>query len=147
MNNVIQVEGEVSVVAADLVSVIQSIAKAHPMKRARIVLSQPESTVQEMLIVAYRDTYIRPHRHPKHKTESYLLLHGQLKVRFYDDQGGFIRDEVLTEERFLCRMEGGRYHQPIPLSEWVVYKETYAGPFDKATDVHYAPWSADEPQA
>ena len=45
---------------------------------------------------------------------------------------------------FLYRMSSNFYHFPIPVSEWVVFHETFTGPFDKDNDVQYAPWAPAE---
>ena len=37
----------------------------------------------------------------------------------------------------MYRIKGDIWHQPIPVSEWVVYHEVATGPFLKSDDVIY----------
>ena len=40
----------------------------------------------------------------------------------------------------MYRITGKVWHQPIPLTEWVVYHEVATGPFNKDEDVIYSKW-------
>ena len=37
----------------------------------------------------------------------------------------------------MYRIQGNIWHQPVPISEWVIYHEVYTGPFIKEEDVEY----------
>ncbi len=113
-------------------------------KRARISYHKPDDKITEMVIALHRTSYIRPHRHPVDKPESYHLIEGELEVRLFRQMGVPEPSVILTAERPFCRMQGGTMHQPVALTEWVVYHEVYPGPFDKARDVIYAKWSEEE---
>lgn len=97
-----------------------------------------------MVICLHKSSYVRPHRHPYHKSESYLLLEGELDVLLYAESGDLSRVVNLNQENFLYRMTGGWYHQPLPKTDWAIYKEAYAGPFRKDFDVVYAPFARPE---
>ena len=119
---------------------LKKIALSHPLKRSRLCLHKDRNDpVQEMIIVAHKDSYIEPHRHPLNKPESYHIIEGVLEVKIFSDQGQVIKNFFLGDSSNLkiYRIEGNIWHQPIPLSEWVIYHEVYTGPFDKDIDVTY----------
>jgi cupin fold WbuC family metalloprotein len=98
--------------------------------------------------VANRDTYIRPHRHPQGKDESYYVVEGEMVVFIFDDSGQVVRHfdmgEFASGKTVLYRLSSNLWHLPVPLTEWVVYHEVFTGPFQKERDVEYAPWSPPE---
>ena len=143
MQNILHNSTDVYVLDGQKISELKDIALAHPLKRSRVCLHGGSgSPVQEMIIVAHHDTLIEPHRHPDNKPESYHIVEGNLLVRIYAEDGTILRNIELSDSvhpRFY-RIHGGIWHQPIPLSEWVVYHEVFTGPFEKETDVIYASW-------
>ncbi len=143
MHNVLHNSAEVYVLDSQKIAELKDIALAHPLKRSRVCLhGGPDRPVQEMIIVAHRATLIEAHRHPGNKPESYHLLEGRLQVKIFAEDGTVLRSIELSDSSHPClyRIQGGIWHQPIPLSEWVVYHEVFTGPFDKETDVIYASW-------
>ena len=119
---------------------LKDIALKHPLKRSRVCLHKSEqSLVHEMVIVAHSSSYLEPHRHPKNKPESYHVLEGELKVNIFDDDGNLIKEEKLFANKHprMYRIHGQVWHQPVSLSEWVVYHEVATGPFVKEIDVEY----------
>lgn len=143
MQNVLHNSAEVYVLDDQKIAELKDMALAHPLKRSRVCLhGGPDSPVQEMIIVAHRDTLIEAHRHPANKPESYHLVEGHLLVKIFAEDGSVLRSIELSDHTSpkLYRIQGGVWHQPIPLSEWVVYHEVFTGPFEKETDVIYAGW-------
>ena len=125
------------------------LAKAAPRRRYRLCLHHsPELLVNEMVIVGTNDTYVRPHRHPAGKDESYYVMEGEMVVFIFDDSGKVVRHVEMGEYRsgrtVLYRLSASIYHLPVPLTDWVVYHEVYTGPFRKEQDVEYASWSPPE---
>ncbi len=121
-------------------------AAALPRKRFRLCLHDGnENKMQEMIIAAEKGSYIRPHRHPKGKSESYHVIEGTMRVCYFDDQGKIIRFIDLAKpggkKPFMQRNSGNIWHMPIPTSKCVVYHETYPGPFLKEYDVEYPDWA------
>ena len=45
---------------------------------------------------------------------------------------------------FLYRLSNNLWHMPRPTSKWLVYHETYSGPFDKDLDVEFPCWAPQE---
>ena len=124
-------------------------AAESPRLRYRLCLHHTlDRLVHEMIIVANRGTYVRPHRHPPGKDESYYIIQGQMAVFIFDDSGNVTQvlemGEYSTGKTALYRLSASLWHLPVPISEWVVYHEVFTGPFQKERDVEYAPWSPAE---
>ncbi len=140
---------QISIVTPEIVSFLKKRALDSSRKRFRLCLHQSiEHQTQEMLIVFHKNTFMPPHRHPVEKSESYHIVEGKMKVFLFNDFGQVI-DEVILQEYakqapFLFRMANGAWHMPMPVSEWLIYHETYTGPFIKEQDVEFAPWAPAE---
>ncbi len=146
--NVLHASADIEVVAWDTVEKLKRLAEQHASRRSRLCLHRgPQDLTHEMIIVAHASTYIRPHRHPREKSESYHVIEGKMEIRLFDENGRVQRVVTLTcgpGGTFMYRMTNGWWHQPVPKTEWLVYHETYSGPFDKGIDVQYAPWAPEE---
>jgi cupin fold WbuC family metalloprotein len=133
-------------VGPEVVNFLKSEAGRSERKRSRLCAhTSVEADVHEMLIVHHRDVYVRPHRHVA-KPESFHLIEGEaLVVLFYDD--GRVRDllELSSSQNasFYFRIAPATYHAFIIRSEWLVFHETTAGPFERA-EMEFAPWSPAE---
>jgi len=107
-----------------------------------------EDPVQDMVICVRHGAYIRPHRHPEGKRESYLVVEGAMDVFLFSDAGEVTRCLHLGEPRsgrsIAYCLAGPIWHLPVLRSDFAIYHEVYTGPFDKDTDVEYAPWSPAE---
>ncbi len=128
-------------------------ALADPKLRSRVILHRDwKELTHEMVICAHHDTYIRAHRHPAHKTESYHIIEGVLLVfeYFYYEENGKDKAMIASCTKLepggteIIRLSDGVWHQPVPKTEWVVYHEVYTGPWLKDQDVEYAPWTKEE---
>lgn len=118
-------------------------ALSSSLLRSRILVHDSrQDQIQQMLIVLHRDSVIDMHRHPNFKTESYLLIEGEMRVNYWDSiEGKFWFKEYCFNKKsnfeFFGRHSGGIWHMPQVLTEWCVYLETYQGPFVKEIDVEY----------
>ncbi|MEJ1298727.1 MAG: WbuC family cupin fold metalloprotein [Candidatus Sedimenticola sp. (ex Thyasira tokunagai)] len=125
-------------------------AAASPNLRSRLCLHcDTQSPVQEMINVFCHDSYLRPHRHPQGKTESYHIIEGVLRVYLFDELGvvNTYSDLCNSDPKapFLFYQPGGLWHMPVAMTPFVVFHEVYTGPFEEGRDVEYADWSP-EPQ-
>ena len=109
-------------------------ALASPKKRSRIIL-EPGF---DMVICLHRDSYVQMHRHPRY--EAYHVLDGELGVLTQDPEDV----HILTPKNPIFCIPAMSWHEPIANSEFVIYREFYCGPFDKARDVEYAEWTQKE---
>lgn len=108
-------------------------ALASRKKRSRVILTPGF----DMVICLHRSSYVRMHRHPKY--EAYHVMEGILSVALEKDS------MVLDEKDPVAIIHAGTWHEPRAVGrEFVIYREFYAGPFEKAADVEYAPWAKEE---
>lgn len=143
---------DIFAVTHDLVFDLKQKALTSPRKRFRFCMHKSTTDkTHEMVIVFHRDTFMPPHRHPKGKSESYHIIEGHMRVYFFNDTGAVIRTIDLQpagkKGAFLYRLSANIWHMPVPLSEWLIYHETYTGPFTKMDDVEFPPWAPQENDA
>jgi len=124
-------------------------ADSAPDRKFRLCLHRSaEAILHESIIVLREDGYVRPHRHPRGKDESYHIVEGELIVYFFDDDGNVIRriemGERASGKTFFYRLGADVWHMGVPKSKFVVYGEAFLGPYNKALDVEFAPWSPEE---
>ncbi|NDH07334.1 cupin fold metalloprotein, WbuC family [bacterium] len=117
-------------------------ALSSPLLRSRLLLHDSQSdNIQQMLIVLHHSSHVQMHRHPIHKSESYYLIEGLMRVHYWDSQKGkYWFDEYSNEtykQNLYGRHSNGIWHMPESVTEWCVYLETYDGPFIKEVDVEY----------
>ena len=137
-NNVIVNSSELFVLNEKIIHNLKIIASRHPLKRARVCLHESlDNKVHEMIIVAHKDGIIPPHSHPIDKPESYHVIEGVLQVSIFNNDGALKETFVLKHDEHpkMYRIQGGVWHQPIPVTEWVIYHEVATGPFNKEKDV------------
>ncbi|MET4276893.1 MULTISPECIES: WbuC family cupin fold metalloprotein [unclassified Bradyrhizobium] len=137
-----------AIVTADdaTIAELKRIAAGNPRLRSRLCTHpDPLSGLHEMLIVHHREAYVRPHKHFG-KPESFHLIEGTAQVVIFEGDGR-IRD-VLEMAPYgrgaLCyyRMPEQVFHSILITSEWLVFHETTAGPFDPSRTA-FADWAPD----
>lgn len=127
---------------------LKNRSKANPRKRARICLHDtPDDLIHEMLIVHHRDAYVRPHAH-KVQGESLQVIEGQAEAIFFDENGKLqkiiLMSNCFTDDGcpYYYRIPKGQIHALRIMSDWFVFQEVAAGPFDP--DASFFPsWSPD----
>lgn len=138
---------EVAKVDGAVIGDLKRAALAAPAGTVRLCLHRSTGdAVQEMIIVHRKGAYVRPHKH-EGETESFHIIDGAMLVVLFDDDGNEI-DRFEMGERpaggcFVCRLEKGRWHTMIPLTDTVVFLETTAGPFRGAEHNTFADWAPD----
>jgi cupin fold WbuC family metalloprotein len=135
---------DIEVVGEGQIAHLKQLAWSSPNKRSRICLSELKDGVQEMVIALSKESYVRPHRHPSHKSESYHLLDGEMMVRIFQEDGKLKEEIKLTKHTRFYRMKNGWFHQPVSITPFAVYHEVLQGPHHKEIDVQYADWSSPE---
>ena len=102
-------------------------------RRFRLCLHRhADEVLHQSVIVFCQDAYIRPHRHPVGKAESYQIIDGEMTVYFFDDDGKITRTIEMGEygsgKTFFYRLGASVWHMPVPKSEFVVFHETNLWP-------------------
>jgi cupin fold WbuC family metalloprotein len=101
------------------------------------------------LNVMRRGTYITPHRHlDPPKSETFLILRGEVAFFVFDDEGAIARCERLVEpgRGEVCGIDiaPGVWHTLAVLSERAICFEVKPGPYSVADDKDFAPWAPRE---
>ena len=137
-----------AIVAVDDITIaeLKRIAAQNPRLRSRLCThGDPSDGLHEMLIVHHREAYVRPHRHLG-KPESFHVIEGTAQVLIFNGTG-VVRD-VLDMAPYgqgkLCyyRMPDDVFHTILISSEWLVFHEITAGPFDPSRTA-FADWAPD----
>src|SRR5689334_4825397 len=139
---------DAAVVTADDATIgeLKRIAAGNPRLRSRLCTHpDPSSGLHEMLIVHHREAYVRPHKHLG-KPESFHVIEGTAQVVIFEDDGS-IRDVLEMApygqgKRCYYRMPEKVFHSILITSEWLVFHETTAGPFDPAR-TEFPDWAPD----
>jgi len=137
-----------AIVTADdaTIAELKRIAAQNPRLRSRLCTHpDPASGLHEMLIVHHRQAYVRPHKHLG-KPESFHLIEGSARVVIFDDAGQIndVLDMAPYGQGKLCyyRMPDEVFHTILITSEWLVFHETTAGPFDPSRTA-FPDWAPD----
>lgn len=145
LENVFANDSVLSLAKSDaLLNHLKALPTVNLMGRSRILMHKThEDLPQIMLIYLRKDSEIGQHRHPTEKAEIYVVLEGELEVRY----------QVTTDTPEQVRVLGawgntrglpsisvhrdGVWHEPRAVSEDCLYLEIYSGPFSKDADVEY----------
>lgn len=128
------------------------LARADASPRGRInhnFHESPDENPHRFLNVMKRGTYVRPHRHEDPpKSETFLVLRGEIVVFMFDDAGAIKRCEVLSEpaQGGACGIDlsPGIWHSIAVRSEHAVCFEVKPGPYQASNDKEFAPWAPPE---
>jgi cupin fold WbuC family metalloprotein len=137
-----------SVQVIDSALFLSLLERARQSPRRRInhnFHSTMEDNPHRFLNVMIRGTYIAPHRHrDPPKSESFLVLEGQLAFFTFDDDGQIASTQILGRDAFGVDIRPGVWHTIAVLSEHVVCFEVKPGPYSAANDKDFASWAPRE---
>jgi cupin fold WbuC family metalloprotein len=136
----------VATVGADDIAFLKERAAANPRRRCRLCLhASPAAAHHEMLIVHHRDAYVRPARHER-KSESLIVIEGEALAFTFDDTGTVASTISLGppggSASFSYYMPAGTWHSLAIRSEWLVFVEAVAGPFESSA-TSFPAWAPD----
>lgn len=96
-----------------------------------------------------RGSYCAPHRHSTPpKSETFLVLTGEVAVFLFDDSGLVVEHHVLGRDGLLgIDIAPARWHTIATLSESAVCFEVKPGPWDPTSDKQFAPFAPREGDA
>ncbi len=130
----------------DVIAELKRIAAQNPRLRSRLCTHpDPSSGLHEMLIVHHREAYVRPTSTSGNRNRS--TSSKAPPASWFSTTTAQIRD-VLDMAPYghgkLCyyRMPDQVFHSILITSEWLVFHETTAGPFDP-TRTEFPDWAPD----
>ena len=104
-----------------------------------------EDNPHRFLNVMVNGTYIAPHRHvDPPKSESFLVLDGELAFFTFGDDGEVVTTHVLGRNPIGIDIEPGIWHTMAVLSPYAVCYEVKPGPYSVQNDKDFAPWAPRE---
>jgi cupin fold WbuC family metalloprotein len=133
-------------ISTTLLDELAAKAASSPRRRAHHNLhAAPTDTLQRFVIVALRDSYVRPHRHWT-KFELVTVIRGQFEMVLFDNGGHVIGRHVMGEGSLNMAYElpEGTLHTLLPLTDGAAFLEVKEGPYDPATAAEFAPWAPEE---
>ena len=136
-------------ISAPLLDELAAKAAASPRRRAHYNLHASQTDlVQRFVVVALRDSYIRPHRHWTH-SELATVIRGRFEMVTFDDAGNITERCVIGEgtPHIAYELPQGTLHTVVPLTDGAAFLEVKEGPYDPATAAEFAPWAPEEGSA
>ena len=96
--------------------------------------NERKSNHHNMINLIYKKETLAPHKH-LHKSESYHIIEGKLRIIIYDDNGKII-DECLLDNKstFIYQVGKDTFHTTTSDTEHAIFHETRPGPFEKGGD-------------
>ena len=124
---------------------LKAVAAKTPLGRARVCLHADEAdAVQEMIIAMSRSTVVSPHYHAV-RQESYHAIEGLARLVLFSDAGRIVESILLGglaevgDSVLCCRIPVNVVHTLVPETDFFVFQETAAGPFEEGTSI-VPPW-------
>ena len=113
-------------------------------KRSRICFhSDSNDPIHEMIITFHKDTYVRPHKHVS-KTESYLVIDGEIEIIFFDDSGNIKKrvpmGNYASGKDFYLKSISDEWHTVLIKTDFATILEVTNGPF-VSNDCLFAAWA------
>ena len=124
-------------------------AAASPRSRTNFnIHASAADPIQRFFIVANRQSYFRPHRHPS-KAELALVIAGQFDVLTFDDRGVVTARYVVggDAEAFGFETPPATWHTLLARRDGGAFFEIKEGPYDPAAAAEFAPWAPPEGDA
>jgi len=136
-------------ISIPLLDELAAKAANSPRRRAHHNLHvSPTDAVQRFVVVAMRDSYIRPHRHWT-KSELVIAVRGQFEIVLFDNGAHITARHVLGAgtPTVAYELPEGTLHTLLPLTDGAAILEVKEGPYDPATAAEFAPWAPEEGSA
>lgn len=118
-------------------------AAASPRKRANLnVHPALDDPIQRMLNVFQPGTYVRPHRHERHRFELFLIVTGRAGLLTFDDVGVVLETATLEPGAvWAAELPGLVWHTVVSLAGDAALFEVKPGPYAPLGDRDFAAWA------
>lgn len=133
-------------ISTALLDELAAKAAASPRRRAHYNLhASSADVVQRFVVVAWRDSYVRPHRHWT-KSELVTIVRGRFEMVIFDTAGTITHRCVVGEgtANMAYELPQGTWHTLLPLTDGAAFLEVKEGPYDPATSAEFAAWAPEE---
>jgi cupin fold WbuC family metalloprotein len=133
-------------ITTTLLDELAAKAANNPRRRAHYNLHASQAdTLQRFVVVALRNSYVRPHRH-RTKSELVTVIRGQFEMVLFDDVGHVTDRHIIGEgtANIAYELPEGTLHTLLPLTDGAAFLEVKEGPYDPATAAEFASWAPEE---
>jgi len=133
---------------AELIQELGRKAAAAPRQRTNHNFHEsPDDSVQRLVVVMKKETYIRPHRHAEeNKWEFAVAVQGRMQVILLDDDGS-LRERIELApggQTIGLEIPAETWHTWLALDEDAAFFECKRGPYHPMKTNMFAPWSPPE---
>jgi len=98
-----------------------------------------KSKHHDMIILQQRKNFYSPHKHLK-KGETYHIIKGGMVCVLFNEKG-VVKKICKLKKNDIFRTPTNVFHTMLPVSKFVIYHESKAGPFLKKNDSIFSKWS------
>lgn len=137
----------IQIITAALLDELTGRAKASERQRTNHNFHQSyEENPHRFLNVMARATYVTPHRHiTPPKSESFVVLRGQLLFLTFDDRGALQTVTRLgANDHYGIDIAPGIWHSILVETDTAICFEVKPGPYAPASDKDFASWAPKE---
>ncbi|WP_187170502.1 WbuC family cupin fold metalloprotein [Salidesulfovibrio onnuriiensis] len=141
-------DSAVTALTVDMLAQTATLSRQSP--RGRIIQrlhKTDDAPLHRMFNAMQPGTYLRPHRHLNPpKSEAFVMLAGAVRFVEMDDAGKILGwfDMRAGSETFGVDVEPGVWHALLVLEPDSIIFEVKNGPYTRASDKDFAPWSPEE---
>lgn len=138
-----------SVQLIDFALIDATLQRAAASERGRVTHNFHQAATDNphrFLNALTRGSYCAPHRHVSPpKTESFLVLRGEVLVLLFDDSGAIQARHVLGRQQLMgIDIPAGVWHTIAAVTPTAACFEVKPGPWDRFTDKEFAEWAPRE---
>lgn len=125
--------GKSPILSKDILDELKKIAFETKQEVRLNLHMNSEAPLHNMIIVHWKDKYIRPHKHLT-KSEVCHLIEGEQFFILFDEQGNVENCFLMNYKNSILKTDINQYHMSIPISEYVIFHEIKVGPFIRDED-------------
>lgn len=116
-------------------------AVTSPLKRSFYPLHKEDSDpVQRFYNCMLWGTYVKPHRHAK--TETFILLQGEARMLYYDEQGNIDYVLFIGAENQVIEVPANTIHTLYPITRYAIFFIIKPGPYEPEAKI-FMDWAPD----
>ena len=154
MDDFIKYNNEVEINQKDLFTIDKSwinrikilAKKNHSGKYRTCIHKSEQDSLHEMLIVHTSGAYVRPHKH-RTNSESLQIIEGDATAIIFNNDGSINQAFKVgapdSNNTFYYKMDNNIFHMLLIASNFLVFKETTKGPFNRNNTI-FPKWAPND---
>lgn len=98
----------------------------------RFLLHEKNNDNIHFMLMFYKKSFDYPAHYSKNKSESFTVIKGKFKIKFYNKKGKIIQQALLDDKNYFSyKLNKNIFHKIIPISKLCIALEILDGPFVK----------------